>query len=181
MFGYIKGYVRDISDNYIVLDNNNIGYNIFVSNVYNYTLDNEYLVYTYNYVSDNEFSLYGFLSKEEKDMFLKLISVKGIGPKAGMSILSSSSVDSIIKAIEEENILYLKKIPKIGEKAARQIILDLKGKLVTKIDNKKNDELILALESLGYKRKDITKILSYIDNDITIEEQIKEALKLLLS
>ena len=180
MYGYIKGIVNDIEANYIIIDNNNIGYNIYVANPYSYKLNEEYLIYIYTYVKEDEFSLYGFATKEEKDLFLKLISVKGIGPKAGLSILSSGSVDGIKDAIDRENILYLKKIPKIGDKAARQIILDLKGKLA-KVDNKvENSELVEALEALGYKNKDINRIINDIDISKSIEEQIKEALKLLL-
>jgi len=180
MYGYIKGIIKDIANNYIVIDNNNIGYNIYVANPYSYKLDNTYLVYTYTYVKEDEISLYGFSTKEEKDMFLKLISVKGIGPKAGMSIIASTSIEGIKDAIEKENILYLKKIPKIGDKAARQIILDLKGKLANNNTSLVNNELIDALETLGYKRKDINKIIKDININNPIEEQIKEALKLLL-
>ena len=180
MYGYIKGDVRDIDNTYIVIENNNIGYNINVANPYHYKLNNTYLIHTYTYVREDEISLYGFASKEEKDLFLRLISVKGIGPKAALSILSSGSVEGILDAIERENILYLKKIPKIGEKAARQIILDLKGRLAKSDDKSINSELSEALEALGYKSKDINKVIGNVDNSLSIENQIKEALKLLL-
>ena len=180
MYGYIKGYIRDIELTYVVIDNNNIGYNINVANPFEYKIDHEYLIYTYTYVREDEITLYGFSSKEEKNLFLKLISVKGIGPKAALSILSSGSVEGIMDAIERENILYLKKIPKIGDKAARQIILDLKGKLAKSDDKMANSELSEALEALGYKNKDINRVINNIDNSLSIEMQIKEALKLLL-
>lgn len=180
MYGYIKGKITDIDASNIIIENNSIGYNLYVANPYHYHIDEEYLIHTYTYVKEDEISLYGFSTKEEKELFLKLISVKGIGPKAGLSILASGTVEGIEDAIERENILYLKKIPKIGDKAARQIILDLKGKLA-KTENKiANNELIEALEALGYKNKDISKIINQIDNTKNIEEQIKEALKLLL-
>ena len=99
-------------------------------------------------------------------------------------MLATGSISGIIDAIERENILYLKKFPKIGDKVARQIILDLKGKLVTSgninINNNANDELSEALVSLGYKPIDIKKILPSINKNDSIEKQIKEALKLLL-
>lgn len=180
MYGYIKGNVTDIGNSFIIVDNNNIGYIIYVANPYHYKLNQEYLVYTYTSVKEDDISLYGFLAKEEKEMFLKLLSVKGIGPKAAMSILSSTTVDGIKDAIERENILYLKKIPKIGDKAARQIILDLKGKLTKSTTNSVNSELIEALEALGYKNRDINKIISLVNQNMSIEDQIKEALKLLL-
>lgn len=180
MYGYIKGCIKDIDTTYVVIDNNNIGYNIFVANPYHYKLNQDYLIYTYTCVKEDEISLYGFLTKEEKNLFLKLLSVKGIGPKAALSILSSGTVEGIMDAIERENILYLKKIPKIGDKAARQIILDLKGKLAKNETNNDNQELCEALEALGYKTKDISKIVKQIDSSLPIEIQIKEALKLLL-
>jgi len=99
-----------------------------------------------------------------------------------LPMLATGSVSGIVDAIERENILYLKKFPKIGDKVARQIILDLKGKLVTTndVNTSVNDELVDALTSLGYKSADIKKVLPKVDNTLTIEEQIKEALKLLL-
>ena len=97
-------------------------------------------------------------------------------------MFSVGGVDGIIDAIERENVLYLKKFPKIGDKVARQIILDLKGKLVTSSSEKvvENNELVEALKALGYKPVDIKKVLPSISNNLSIEEQIKEALKLLL-
>ena len=181
MYGYIKGNIVEIEANYIIVDNNNIGYIIYVANPYSYKLNSEYLIYTYTNVKEDELSLYGFNKKEEKEMFLDLISVKGIGPKAAITILASVSVEGIKDAIERENILYLKKFPKIGDKVARQIILDLKGKLTpSALNTNKNSELNEALLALGYKQKDINKIISNVNNTLTIEEQIKEALKLLL-
>lgn len=182
MYGYVKGTVKDIEANYVIIDNNNIGYLVYVANPYSYKIDNEYLIYTYTNVKEDELSLYGFNTKEEKEMFLNLISVKGIGPKAGMTILATVNIDGLKDAIDRENILYLTKIPKIGEKAARQIILDLKGKLAKSVsETTKNSELSEALIALGYKQKDINKILSNINVSLSIEDQIKEALKLLLN
>ena len=98
-----------------------------------------------------------------------------------ITILASCSVNGLVDAIDRENILYLKKIPKVGEKLARQIILDLKGKLTTTEEEQTtSDELTLALESLGYKTNDIKNVIGKVDNELSIENQIKEALKLLL-
>jgi Holliday junction DNA helicase RuvA len=98
-----------------------------------------------------------------------------------ITILASCSLNGLIDAIDRENILYLKKIPKVGEKLARQIILDLKGKLtLSEAENTSTDELTLALEALGYKSVDIKNVIGKVDNTLPIENQIKEALKLLL-
>ena len=181
MYAYLNGIIKDIESNYIVLDINGIGYLIYVANPYYYQIENSYKVYTYTHIREDEFSLYGFKSKEELDLFLKLISVKGLGPKMALPILATGSIEGIMDAIDRENILYLKKFPKIGDKVARQIILDLKGKLAQTVTNNNiNEELTEALLALGYKNNDIKKVVASIDSNLTIENQIKEALKLLL-
>lgn len=183
MYEYIKGKIEDQQSNYIVVDNNGIGYLIYVPNPYSFELNKEYKVYTYMYIREDEHSLYGFKTFEEKELFLKLINVKGLGCKMALPMLATGSISGIMDAIERENILYLKKFPKIGDKVARQIILDLKGKLNTSETNnisKDYDELIEVLKGLGYKQSDINKILPSIKSDLNIEDQVKEALKLML-
>lgn len=184
MYTYIKGIVREIESNYITLDNNGIGYMVYTPNPYAFNLDEEYKVYLYQHVREDEMSLYGFKTIEEKEMFLKLIDVKGVGCKMALPILATGSIDGIIDAIERENILYLKKFPKIGDKVARQIILDLKGKFkletTFKQENTSFDELVDVLKGLGYKLQDINRVLPSIDRNKKIEDQIKDSLKLLL-
>ena len=181
MYSYIIGTITDQYSNYIVLENNKIGYLINVANPFSFELNKEYKIYLYQQIREDENSLYGFINIEEKELFLKLISVKGIGPKMALPMLATGNPNGIIDAIERENILYLKKFPKIGEKVARQIILDLKGKLASvEVTNTNNlDELSEVLKGLGYKEKEIKAILPKITQE-KIEEQIKEALKLLL-
>ena len=180
MYFFIEGTVKDIDSNYIVIGNNGIGYLVYTANPYSFELNKDYLVYIYQYVKEDENSLYGFKTKEERELFLKLISVKGVGCKMALPMLATGSIEGIKDAIERENILYLKKFPKIGDKVARQIILDLKGKLATNKDIPVvNNELIEALKALGYKNQDIKKVLPNVKDD-TLENQIKEALKLLL-
>ena len=184
MYGYIKGIIKDIESNYVIIDNNGIGYMIYVPNPYYYKLDEEYTIYTYNCVREDEYSLYGFKNKDELNLFLKLISVKGLGPKMALPMLATGSINGIVDAIDRENILYLKKFPKIGDKVARQIILDLKGKLSSNSSianiTSENNELTDALVALGYKQADIKRIVKSVNTELSIENQIKEALKLLL-
>ena len=182
MYGYIKGIVTEIESSYIILECNNIGYLIYVANPYSFQLNNEYKVYLYTQIKEDEHLLYGFKEKEEKELFLKLISVKGLGCKMAMPILATGSINGIVDAIDRENILYLKKFPKIGDKVARQIILDLKGKLTPSANNivNVNNELVEVLTSLGYKSQDIKKVIPNINSTLSIEDQVKEALKLLL-
>ena len=183
MYAYIEGIIKEIESNYVVLDNNGIGYQIYTPNPYAFNIDEKYKIYLYQLIREDENSLYGFKNKEEKDLFLKLIEVKGLGCKMALPMLATGSINGIVDAIERENILYLKKFPKIGDKVARQIILDLKGKLVSGekvVNNKDFSELTEALKSLGYKATDINKILPNIKSEENVEEQIKEALRLLL-
>ncbi len=183
MYEYMSGKITEIDSTYIVLDVNGIGYLINVANPYSYNESEDVKVYIYQHVREDEITLYGFHNLDEKKFFLKLIDVKGLGCKMALPMLATGSINGIIDAIERENILYLKKFPKIGDKVAKQIILDLKGKLNASnttviVDN--FDELIEVLQGLGYKLIDIKKILPNIHSDLSIEEQIKEALKLLL-
>ena len=182
MYENIKGKITDINSTYITLENNNIGYAIYTGNPYYYQLDKEYKVYIYTQIKEDEHLLFGFKDQNEKDLFLKLISVKGLGPKMAMPILATGSITNIEQAIEKEDINYLKKFPKIGEKVARQIILDLKGKLakVDIQDENTKEELIEVLKGLGYKEKDFKGIIPKIDETKKVEEQVKDALKLLL-
>ena len=183
MFEYINGKVTIIESGYIVIDNNGIGYKIFVGSPYSFNIDEEYKVFLYQNIREDENTLFGFKTKEERDMFLKLINVKGLGPKMALPILATGSISGIVDAIDRENILYLKKFPKIGDKVAKQIILDLKGKLssieCTDVNNSSED-LAAALEALGYKGSDIKSVIARVDPSLPIENQIKEALKLLL-
>lgn len=184
MFGYIKGIVTEIESTYVILENNGIGYLIYTANPYSFKENEETKIYLYNQIREDENTLYGFKNREEKELFLKLIGVKGLGPKMALPMIATGSINGIVDAIERENVLYLKKFPKIGDKVARQIILDLKGKLASNdslVKNEANyDELVEVLKGLGYKPVDIKRILPQIDTTKKIEEQIKDALKLML-
>lgn len=183
MYNYIKGFISEVKSTSVIVDNNGIGYEIYTPNPFAFEEGKEYKVYVYQYIREDEISLYGFKKSEEKDLFLKLIDVKGLGPKMALPIIAMGSINGISDAINRENILYLKKFPKIGDKLARQMILDLKGKLdltgeVIELDI--SDELLEALKGLGYKDKDIKMILPKVNKENKLEEQIKEALRLLV-
>ena len=180
MYEYIKGKIVKQESNYVVLDNNGIGYLVYVPNPYSFIIDKETTIYIYQYVREDEITLYGFKSFEEKELFLKLINVKGLGCKMALPMFATGSIEGIEDAIERENILYLKKFPKIGDKLAKQIVLDLKGKLSSDVKTNSNIELVEALKGLGYKDKEINNVISKVDNSLSIEEQIKMSLKLLL-
>lgn len=185
MYGYISGKIVEINSSYVIIDNHGIGYQIYVPNPYGFMVDKEYVIYTYSNIREDEYTLYGFKTREEKELFLKLISVKGLGPKMALPMLATGSISLLEEAIETENINYLKKFPKIGDKVAKQVILDLKGKLnvintglFKREDHSK--ELSDALLGLGYKQADVKKVIGKVSSELPVEEQIKEALKLLL-
>jgi len=183
VYNYIIGKIVMQENNYIVVDNNGIGYTIYVANPFSFELNREEKVYVYNQIREDDYSLYGFKTLEERELFLRLINVKGLGPKMAMPMLATGSIAGIMDAIDRENILYLTKFPKIGEKLARQIILDLKGKLARKEEANvagSFDELVSVLESLGYKGSEIKKVLPKVNASLDIESQVKEALKLML-
>ena len=183
MYHYLKGTVTDIKGNAIILDVVGIGYLINVPNPYSFNRDEEYKVFVYQHIREDENTLYGFKTEEEKELFLKLIEVKGIGPKVTLPILATGSIPGIIDAINRENTLYLTKFPKIGEKLAKQMILDLKGKLTVGeelVNTNDSLELLEVLKGLGYKEKEVKGVIPKVNNSLSIEEQIKEALRLLL-
>ena len=186
MYDYIKGTITCLKNNAIVLDNNGIGYLIYVSNPYSFEVGKEYKVFVYQKIAEDENSLYGFKTVEEKDLFLKLISVKGLGCKMALPILAVGSINGIMDAIERENVLYLKKFPKIGDKLAKQIVLDLKGKLefigigISEDEVNTENDLKEVLIGLGYKEKALKPVLAKVDTSLAIEDQVKDALKLLL-
>lgn len=195
MYEYIIGTVEYISPQYIVLENQGIGYQIYTPNPYLFHQDgSKQKVYVYHHVREDAHLLYGFKNREEKEFFLKLINVSGIGPKGAMAILASGEVAQIALAIEQENETFLTKFPGVGKKTARQIILDLKGKLQEFLDDADGkeepkgqetvspelEEALLALRALGYSDKEIQKILpSLINETMKTDQYIKLALKLL--
>ncbi len=186
MYSYIKGVIVDMARDHIVIDNHGIGYMLYVSNPYQFTRGTETLVYVYQQVKDDGILLYGFLTKEEKELFLKLIMVKGIGCKTAIGILAIGDVQAIIQAIESKNIAFLKKIPGIGPKAAQQIVLDLQGKFNLSVaemmfTSVEFDEAVEVLIALGYKKQDVDKVMNSLAKEqLDTNGYVKKALSLLV-
>lgn len=182
MYSYFEGKLTNVLPSQIVYEVCGIGYLINVANSYSFDhlIDR---VYIYQHVREADISLYGFKSSDEKAMFLDLISVTGIGPKTALAILAASEPMFIRSAIASEDSTYLQKFPKIGKKAASQIIIDLGGKYekteVTTLENKQslvvdnNDDVIEALLALGYSEKDIKKHIKVAPEELSTEEKIK--------
>lgn len=185
MYSYIIGKIVEINVDHIVVENNGIGYLICVSNPYEFKKE-EVKIYLYQHVKEDGIFLYGFKTSEEKEMFLKLILVKGIGCKTAMGILATGDINSIINAIETSNVSYLRKIPGIGPKAAQQIILDLQGKFKNKVleslvSSEDVEEAKEVLMALGYRKSEVDRVLKIIKNEkLDTNGYVKRALSLLV-
>lgn len=201
MYAFIKGTVQYIGPEYIVVENNGMGYQISTPNPFSYTKQygQEIMIYTYTYVREDILALYGFPSREEKLLFLKLLNVSGIGPKGALAILAFGEPQQVVQAIENEDEAFLVKFPGVGKKTARQMILDLKGKLQDVLpdyfpdlfnqeresaasrDQAEFEEALLALKALGYSEREIKKISPQLSKeDLTTDQYIRKGLQMLL-
>ena len=174
MIGYLKGNVLKFNDGVVLLEVNGIGYEVTCSASSYQLLINagKGEIYTYLNVREDGFYLYGFISPEEKSMFLKLISVSGVGPKMGITILSAMPLKDLAFIIAECNAKELSKVKGVGKKTAERIILELRENISlldlpegTKTTSKKQDDTkptvdgdaVIALMSLGFNRQDSEK------------------------
>lgn len=203
MYDYIKGQVTRLTPEYIVLEQSGIGYCIITPNPYAFRInDMEQKVYIHMHVREDAMQLFGFKTIEQRELFRKLIQVSGIGPKGALAILASGNPSQVVAAIETEDEKFLTKFPGVGKKTARQMILDLKGKLGSFVEQieipsaenelplfgvnpnqQQLEEAMLALMSLGYSEKELEKIKPELDakEDLdSTESYMKYALKLLL-
>lgn len=203
MYAYIKGTLEEIMEDSVVVETGGIGYNVKVSTN---TADllpgigSEVKIYTYTLVREDAFSLYGFLTRDDLEVFKKLITVSGIGPKGGLAILSVMSADALRFAVMAGDAKAIAKAPGIGAKTAERVILDLRDKIsledtmkglggpsdqagastdAQKVDNLMKREAIEALVALGYSASDATAAVKKVEmhEDITVESILKQALK----
>jgi len=192
MISYLKGKISYIGDNNIEIIVNNIGYKVFVAGeILNQVKpDQEMEVFTYQDVKENALDLYGFDSRGKLDLFAKLISVSGIGPKTGLGVLALATVDEIESAIVRGDASILTKVSGIGKKTAERIVLELKNKFSAKggsasggkgLETQSEDaDVIDALVGLGYSAEDARGALRQLDKEIDgSEEKIKACLKIL--
>lgn len=181
MYNYIQGTIKGIDPQGITIDNQGIGYHVVPPNPYAFSWDAHVLVHTYYYVREDQAILYGFHTLEQKTLFERLISVKGIGPKSALAVLASAEVDDIIRAIETGDAKYLNRFPGIGPKASQQIVLDLKGKVtssgVSLKTSPKIEEVEDALKSLGYKAKEIAALTESLDPTLDTAALVRQALQ----
>lgn len=195
MYDYIKGILTKITAKYIVIEAAGIGYIVNVANPYSFSdqMQQTVTVYLHHVVREDAHLLFGFHTEEEKEVFLKLISVSGIGPTTALAIVAVDDNAGLVAAIDNSDIKYLMKFPKIGKKTAQQMVLDLAGKFVeapaeqsskatsNKTANAALDEAMEALLALGYKASELKKIKAFFEGTTdTAENYIKSALKMLM-
>lgn len=178
MIYFLRGVIHQIESDNVVIDVNDVGYQVLVSHVNEFEVGQNVLLYTYNVVREDENYLIGFIKKEERDVFLSLIKVKGLGPKTVINALSATTPQEVINAISSNNVAFFKKLPGLGAKAAGQIILDLKGELTgSKGNPKQYEEVYDALKSLGFKGAAIDRVLATINEpNATTEDILRIAL-----
>ena len=195
MFEYLKGRLTKITAKYIVVEVAGIGYILHVANPYRYSdaIQQDITIYTHQVIREDAHLLYGFATESEKEVFLCLISVSGIGPTTALAIIAVDDNEGLVRAIDQQNITYLTKFPKIGKKTAQQMVLDLAGTFVdtsvqsgavsqtAAASNQALDEAMEALLALGYKANEIKKIRTFFEGTSeTAENYIKSALKMLM-
>ncbi len=196
MIAHIKGHIETLTPTSVVIDCHGVGYELFIS-LHTYGIisakkDETVKLHTYMHVREDAQLLYGFSDPNEKEMFLHLISVNGVGAATAMLMLSAHSARALTEAILQSDVAFLKSIKGIGAKTAQRIIVDLQDKLGKVSDsdikisaaanNKVKDETLSALTMLGFNKnqaeKTVVKILK-AHPEINVEQAIKEALKLL--
>ena len=198
MINFISGKLKEILDNKIVVETNGIGFDIFfpLSNFKNLPdIDCEVKIYTYMHVKEDEMSLYGFLTREDKEMFLKLLTVNGVGPKGALTIISTLGFSTLMKAISSDDSKLIASVQGIGAKTASKICIELgdkvrkmsfEGKIdIIKANNEDNarvnairDEVVSALVQLGYKENRARELISTLN--LTGDETASDVLKLAL-
>ncbi len=195
MIAYLVGEITETYDEYIVLEVAGIGYEILMCVIDDIKLSGQNKIYIYEVIREDAHDLYGFVEFMDKQVFKKLITVNGIGPKAAAAMLSCYTASQIVNHIVSEDVSAITKISGIGTKIANRVILELKDKLdifygelpeVTEIAVDKTKEIILeateALTALGYSGAEAKNAISAVASDSdTVEDLIKKALSILMT
>lgn len=193
MFEYLNGVVKIKKPEYLAIDVNGIGYRVYITlKTYDQVQVGEKReLYIYNVIKEDTFKLVGFLQERERVLFEMLIGISGIGLSLALSIMSTFSIDNIREIVLTEDFKTLKRVPKLGEKKSKQIIIDLNNKIKIlnlmsledpsgeMLNNAIEEELYMALDSLGYSKKEIDSLISKdeLNSYSTLEDAIKGVLK----
>ena len=189
MIGFLDGTVFDASVDHFILSVNGVGYDILASAQtladVHVMIGQNLKVWIHSHVREDALQLFGFLTKPEKEFFLNLLKVNGVGPKMALSIMSGARLNQIQDWIENSDAKALSSLPKVGKKTAEQIILSLQGKLVrieskskgtTKI-NETQRQISSALVNLGFKNQIVDQFISSLENSITLEDGVRQGLQ----
>ncbi len=184
MISYLGGKVVASKNGFLVIETGGVGYGVSVKSEIVKKSGEKYELFIHEHIREDCHDLYGFPTFDELELFERLISVNGVGPKAGLSIMSSGGSGQIISAILSDNLNFFTAIPGIGKKVAAKIILELKSKLGgdrninVLADDPESEDLVETLMGLGYKRLEISVIIAKMPGDIQgIEEKVRWALK----
>lgn len=184
MIASLRGKITAEKDKYVVLEANGVGYKVYtlIENLLPLQKGAEVFFYIYTHIREDAFDLYGFLEEKEMNFFEMLLSISGIGPKSALGILSVASIETLKKAISQNDIVYLTKISGIGRKTAERIVIELRdkvGKMTN--DNSLSEEMdtLEALKTLGYTQKDALEALKEVADIKDTNQKIRGALKVL--
>lgn len=183
MIGYLEGEIKYSTVGKIILFCNGIGFTVHLPGNINLLQGSKAQLYIHTHLREDNLSLFGFTTPEDLSLFETLIGVSGIGPKIGLAMFTSSTAPFIKEAISSSNLAFFTAIPGVGKKTAQRIILDLKSKISkgdVNMDNLAgNSELVDTLVGLGFQKSEVSQIISKIDFSSSIQDQIKQSLKLL--
>lgn len=188
MISYLNGRVLEIDAEAATIDVQGVGYEVQCSlnTLAEITGKPDAQLYIYTHVREDAIVLCGFSTRAEKQLFLSLLKVNGIGPKMALKILSGAPIDRIVQMIEDNDAGALSKLPKVGKKTAEQMILTLKGKLVLETSSKPRvmgprQEVVSALVNLGFRMNDVEKAVEQMGEIGSVEDGIKKGLAALSS
>lgn len=182
MISYLKGKVLEKTTNFLIVENQGIGYKVFVTpEALESKVGEEVSFYTYFKVSDDGQALFGLPNFETLQFFEMLITVSGVGPKVALAILSSARVDAVKQAIASQDAGIFTRISGVGTKTAEKIIVELKNKMgvLTGTVGTSSGEVFDALIALGYSQKEVREVINKLDASASTGDQIKQALKVL--
>jgi len=182
MFYSLSGKIQNKLFNAVIVDVHGIGFLVYTTLpvLAKAAVGDDIIMYTYLHVREDQMLLAGFLKEDDLNIFKKVISVSGVGIKAGLAILSSINADDLLKAVEEGKVEIFEKISGIGKKTAQKLILELRGKVdfdKIKEKNSLNEEAQDALIKLGYTKKEAQDALQKVDSKLSLGDKIREVLR----
>ncbi|MGE3975754.1 MAG: Holliday junction branch migration protein RuvA [Bdellovibrionales bacterium] len=182
MIAFLKGTLFETTADTLVIETGGVGYEVHCSqNTLTDLIGSASVqVFVHTHVREDQITLFGFSTRMEKELFISLNKVNGVGPKMAQKVLSGASPTHLMEMIEQEDAAGLSRLPKVGKKTAEQIILTLKGKLHLDFElaqpSSQRKDIVSALTNLGFKLNDVEKVVNQFPTDLTMEEGLKRGL-----